>query len=70
MLRQKVFYPAGRVVSPMETQKKKDEQEARWRCRETLLNKPHKYKSTVINVIFGDQYVRRQQTGAKGGKRK
>lgn len=23
MLRQKVFYPAGRVVSPMETQKKK-----------------------------------------------
>lgn len=61
-----MFYAAGQGSEPEANHKlgnRNEQEQAQWRRKETLSNKPHKYKSTVINVIFGVLYFRRQSVG-------
>lgn len=66
MLRQRVVHTRHDVpgIAPKKTMMNRSG--SHWRRKEALLNKPHKYKSTVINVIFGGQHSRRQTAEGKG----
>lgn len=58
MLRQRVEHPT-RIAGYCPEKLMMNRSGSHWRGKEALLNKPHKYKLTVINVIFGVRHSRR-----------